>query len=476
MELRDYFSVLRRRWVTVAVIFVSILAAAGAWTALAPREYTATTSLFFGVQGGQSLSDLAQGSTFTEKQLSSYAHVATSPLVLKRVTNELGLSVPTKALAKATTATAEVDSVILDLTVTERDPQLAARIANSIAKQLTFVATNLVPKSPTGSKSVQITVLAAAVPPDVASSPKVTLNLALGIGLGLLVGIGAALLRDVLDTKIRGAADIRDMTNSPVVGTIPNDPKEPQHHIATQADPSSLRSEAIRSLRTNIQFLNVTRPSPALLVTSSILREGKSTTAINLAVSLAEAGSRVLLIDADLRRPSVARYLGLNQNLGLTSVLLGQFELEEVVQHWNASGLSVLPAGQVPPNPSELLGSGAMLSLLKAASTSYDIVLLDSPPVLAVTDAIVLSKLTDSTLLVASIDRVHKQQFSDALAALATVDATIIGIVLNMVSRKQTNTQTQPYSRSSLPSWEAPPTPRFEFDNRTSDKSAQRIN
>ncbi len=139
------------------------------------------------------------------------------------------------------------------------------------------------------------------------------------------------------------------------------------------------------------------------MISSSIPGEGKSTIAINLAVSLADAGARVILVDADLRRPSIAEYLGIEGGVGLTTVLIGRAEVEDVVQPLGTTSLDLLPAGQIPPNPSELLGSTAMADLLERLSASYDMVLLDSPPLLPVTDAVVLSNLAGGALVVVGV-------------------------------------------------------------------------
>ena len=165
--------------------------------------------------------------------------------------------------------------------------------------------------------------------------------------------------------------------------------------------------------------------------------EGKTTTAINLAVSFADAGSRVILVDADLRRPCVAEYLGLEGAAGLTTVLIGAAEVADVVQPWQGSSLDVLPSGEIPPNPSELLGSVEMSMLLAGLVESHDVVVLDSPPLLAVADATLLSRLASGTVLLAGADRVHKAQVRQSLESLAMVDARLLGVVLNKVSRRR---------------------------------------
>ena len=155
-------------------------------------------------------------------------------------------------------------------------------------------------------------------------------------------------------------------------------------------------------------------------------------------MALADAGSRVILVDADLRRPSVATCMGMEGRVGLTTVLIGRAELGDVVQHWQNSTLDVLPSGRIPPNPSELLGSAAMERLLADLTATYDVVLLDTPPLLPVTDAAVLSNLVGGSLLVVGADRVHRPQLQQAIESLETAGAHIHGLVVNKIARQET--------------------------------------
>jgi capsular exopolysaccharide synthesis family protein len=192
----------------------------------------------------------------------------------------------------------------------------------------------------------------------------------------------------------------------------------------------------VRRLRTNLQFIDVARRPRSIVVTSSIPGEGKSTIVLNLAISLADTGARVLLVDADLRRPSIADYAGVEGAAGLTTVLIGRAKGADVVQPWGDSTLDILPSGPLPPNPSELLGSPAMVALLEQLTSSYDMVLLDSPPTLPVTDSAVLSKVAGGAVVIVGTDRIHRAQLLDTLESLDTAGAHIFGVVINKVSRR----------------------------------------
>ena len=383
------------------------------------------------------MSDLAQGSNFAEKQMSSYAEVATSPRVLAPVIQQLGLRTTPKELAESVEATVPVDTVILEIAATDPNPTRAAEIANAVGQELAKAAADLSPQKEDGTEAVQATTIAAAEVPDEASSPKILRNLGVGLILGLLLGLGVAVLRHVLDTRVRNEDDVRAVTASPILGVVAYDQDVSSHPVILRDQPLAAPSEAVRRLRTNLQFIDIANRQRSIVISSSIPGEGKSTIAINLAVSLADAGARVILVDADLRRPSIAEYLGIEGGVGLTTVLIGRAEVEDVVQPLGKTSLDLLPAGQIPPNPSELLGSVAMADLLERLSESYDMVLLDSPPLLPVTDAVVLSNLAGGALVVAGVDRIHRPQLQQSLESLETAGAHLFGIVMNKIARRE---------------------------------------
>jgi capsular exopolysaccharide synthesis family protein len=305
----------------------------------------------------------------------------------------------------------------------------------------------LSPERQDGTDAVKATILTPAVVPTEPSSPKVVRNLALGLALGLLLGIGIVLLRKTMDNKIRNDADVHAVTDLAVLGTIAFNAEMDRNHVLADNDPSGYEAEAIRRLRTNLQFVRPADRSFSLVVTSSVPGEGKSTTSINLAVALADAGSRTLLIDADLRRPSVAEYLGLEGIAGLTTVLIGRASADDVIQNWRG-GLDVMPAGQIPPNPSELLGSDSMAGLLKDLISQYDVVILDSSPLLPVTDAAVLSSVVDGVLVVIGA-ATHRPQFREALDSLHAAGGHAFGVVLNKVVRKRSSRYAYSYGYGS---------------------------
>jgi succinoglycan biosynthesis transport protein ExoP len=452
MELHDYLETLRKRWVSVALVTALAVCAAIAANVLMTPTYEARSQVFVSVRtAGGSTSDLAQGSSFTQKQVKSYTDLVTSPRVLIPVIEHLDLATTPDELAKSITSASPVDTVLIDILVTDEDPHVASDVANATASSLAQQVTELEKPSDEDTSPVEINTVRSATPPITPSSPNTTRNVALGLLLGLAAGFGLALLREVLDTKVRTEADVSQVTDTSVIATIGYDEGAPDEPLIVQTSPQSHRSESFRRLRTNLQFLDIADRPQSIVVTSSLPGEGKSTTTVNLAITLADAGSRVILVDADLRRPSVAEYMGLEGEVGLTTVLIGRASVEDVVQPWGNGNLHVLPSGQIPPNPSELLGSRSMANLLDQLTREYDVVLIDTPPLLPVTDAAILAKLTGGALVVVGSERLHRQQLEEAMGALETVGARVLGVVLNRLVRKTGDAYAY-YDYSSVPS------------------------
>jgi capsular exopolysaccharide synthesis family protein len=244
-------------------------------------------------------------------------------------------------------------------------------------------------------------------------------------------------LREALDTRIRTGEALHEHTGAPLLGTIPFDSAAKKAPLILDWTGRSKRAEAFRQLRTNLQFVDVDRRGQVLVVTSPVPAEGKSATAVNLAISFAEAGRRVLLVDADMRRPRIAEYLGLEGAVGLSNVLAGQADIEDVLQRWGRQELSVLTTGAIPPNPSELLASQNLVDLLARMRERFDTILIDTPPLLPVTDAAVAAVRADGAVLVVRAGKTSRAQVKVGLRVLGAVDSRLLGCVINMVPRAQ---------------------------------------
>ena len=332
------------------------------------------------------------------------------------VQNQINTITKTTASATASPAQAQLSGLYTEL--------------SSLQQQLSQVQVT----TTQGASAGQLVV--PAVPDTVPVSPKRVQDAVIAAGLGLLLGLGFALLRDHLDDRIRDADDLEEATGGlPTIGLIPALPEWRERKnpfLVTSERPRSPAAEAYRALRTSIKFMALERPVKILQVTSPGATEGKTTTSANLAYAMAESGQRVVLVDCDLRRPRVHEFFDLPNEVGLTSFLLGETPIEEALRRVRGNeGLLVLPSGAIPPNPSELLSGERASLLFQHLAESADIVILDSSPVLPVTDAVVLAARVDGVLLVAAAGISTARALTRSLELLGRVDAPVVGTVLN---------------------------------------------
>jgi len=451
MTLPDYLGLLRKYWRSIAAITLVAISLAGAYSLLAQPTFTSKASLFFSVNSANSASDLNAGSSYAESQVQSFAKVARTDIVLQPVIDKLGLGITPQQLAEQVTVTVPTKTATLDLAAVANSPEDGAQLAQAISEQLVTTIDQLSPPSADGTKAVAATIITPAQLPVAPTTPRTMQNLALGAMVGLLLGAGLAIMRDMLNLSIRSERDVERVTEIPLIGVVPEDDDAVRNPLVLNADPRSQRAEAYRSLRTNLQFLGLDHGKRSIVVTSSIPGEGKTTTAINTASTLAAGGDRVLLIDADLRRPKVAKYLNVEGGVGLTTVLIGEAQLSDVLQPCGVSGLDVLAAGPLPPNPAELLGLLQMQQLLAEASRRYNTIIIDSPPLLPVTDAAVLSRITHGTLVVVGSSIARRPQLAKALENLDRVDARILGLLLTRVRRRDSNSYYYEYEYQPTP-------------------------
>lgn len=438
MELRDYLRILHRNW--ILILALTILGGAGAfgYSLVQTPSYEANTQLYVSVRSDSSgVSELAQGTSFARQAVVSFVDVVDSAVVLDRVINDLDLEETAQQLASRIDASSPTNSVIIAIRVSDTNAEQAAAIANSVGSNFADVVVNRLEKPEGDTASlVRVETIEPALVPTTPASPHTPVNTVLGIAIGLALGLGVAVLRSILDTRIHSLHDIEATTEAPVLGGIALDPDAKKRPLIVHADPRNPRAESFRSLRTNLQFVDVDGSSRSFVVSSAGPGEGKSTTTANLAIALAETGARVALVDGDLRLPRVADYMGLEGGVGLTDVLIGRAELVDVLQQWGTGKLFVLPSGRTPPNPSELLGSQAMQRTLGALEEAFDYVLVDAPPLLLVTDAAVVSRFTSGVLMVAASGTTKKPQLTAAVEKLNAIGSRLFGVIVTMLPAK----------------------------------------
>ena len=443
MELRDYVRILRKYWVLITALTLVGIVAAGGVSLLMKPAYEASTQLYVSVRSDSvATGELVQGSTFARQSVQSYVRIVNTESVLEPVISELGLDESPQELARRVTATVPVETSIIGITVSDADPERAAEIANAVAERFTDLVQDeleAIGTEPSASP-VKLTTVQRATVPQAPVSPRIALNLVIGAIVGLALGVVAAVLRSVLDTRIHSPGDVEEVTDAPLLGATAFDADARKRPLIVHADPHDPRAEAFRILRTNLQFLTAEQASErrgrSFVISSAGPSEGKSTTVSNLAIALAETGARVALVDGDLRLPRVAEYMGLEGGAGLTDVLIGRAGPADVLQRWGNGQLYVLPAGKVPPNPSELLGSNAMRQLLDTLHEHFDVVLIDAPPLLLVTDAAVESQHTDGVILVAAAGTTRRQNLELAVRSLERAGGHLRGVIVTMMPQK----------------------------------------
>uniref|UniRef100_UPI0012F833BE CpsD/CapB family tyrosine-protein kinase n=1 Tax=Nocardioides alkalitolerans TaxID=281714 RepID=UPI0012F833BE len=236
---------------------------------------------------------------------------------------------------------------------------------------------------------------------------------------------------------IKNAEEVTSVASAPLLGAIAFDGATKTEPLVTSLPSHAPRAEAFRVLRTNLQFVDVDAESKIFVVTSALPSEGKTTTSVNLAITLAQAGQRVLLIEGDLRRPKALEALNIDAAVGVTTVLVGKVSFPDAIQKHSESDLHVLGAGAVPPNPAELLQSRAMADLLSEARSAYDIVIIDAPPLLPVTDAALITAQSDGALLIVRHGKTTRDQLTGAVDRLQQVGGDLVGVVMNMVPTKR---------------------------------------
>ena len=423
MTLRAYLRVLRERWLIILVFVLVTTGVAVVVTALTPKSYEATAQVLVQSKSVADPTINNQAQVYASTQVPTLAKVIGAPGVIKYVQHDLHLDLSDRQVRGKLTAAAQTGTSIIDITASDGSAARAASLANSGARGFIQTVEGF-------NDALQLFLTGPADQPSSPSSPQTTLNILLGVLLGLLLGMAFAVIRDILDNRIKTPETLGKVSDAPVMAIVVEDSTTERHPIATRAGTRNVRAENFRQLRANLQFANVDEHPRVIAVTSSIPEEGKTTVALNLASTLAEAGFSVCLVDADLRRPAVARVLGLPSPVGLTSVLIHQVELSDALQHAGSS-LYVLASGPTPPNPSEVLASSYVRDVIRSLLASVDYVVIDTAPLLPVADGSEVAALADGTLLVARHGITTDTAVRRGVEALHRVDARLLGVILN---------------------------------------------
>jgi tyrosine-protein kinase len=490
-SLRDYLRLIRRgKWLVLQAV-VLVPAAAVLLSLQQQHLYEASSEVLLARQNvAAALTDTPDVTLSQDaaRLVETQANLARVPAVAVRALMEAKVFDRTaQELLDSSTVSAKANADLLEFTVTDPSPAVAARLASAYAKEFTVYRRQLdtaALRRARGGLSRRLRALeesgdrTSALYASLAEKeqqlrtvealqtsnafvvreardakqvqPRPVRNGILGLALGLVLGIGLAFLRDALDTRVRSAEEISEHLALPLLARIPEPPRQlrNKNHLVMLAAPSGVHAEAFRMLRTNLEFANLERRARTIMVTSAVEREGKSTTAANLAVAFARAGKRAVLVDLDLRRPFLARLFGLvPDRFGITDVALGHVDLADAIwsvgltngrairAHTNGHGpvegvLHFVPAGSTPPDAGEFVGTKVLAEILDRLAERADVVIIDAPPLLHVGDAMTLSARVDALFVVTRLNVVRRPMLAEMRRVLHASPAAQLGFVL----------------------------------------------
>lgn len=439
MSLPELLAALRRHRFVFALCVLAGIGGGIYHGSSTPKTYKATASTVISVPAGQGIQDALAGAQLSRQLLGTYAEVATSRQVAEKVVQSLGLSESAEAVRGKISAAAGDNTYLIEVSATDGDPVRAASIADAAALAL---ASEIADLEAGKTDPVRAQLLDHALVPGGPVAPRPKRDAAAGLLLGLLAGGSLLVLIEALDRTVKLPAQGTAAFDAPLLGVVSR--RRGGLGLVAATDQHSPEAEAIRAIRTSVRFLDPDHHLQVLLVTSPSEGSGKTTLAANLAVSMASGGERVLLIDADLRRASLTELLGLERSVGVSTVIVRSSTLDESIVKWQ-DFIDVLPAGVHPPNAAELLGSEAMAQVLETVAGRYDMVVIDAPPVLPVTDPVVLSTQVDGVIMVVRYGRTTRGGAAEASRRLVSVGARVAGFVLNAVPHSESQVYYSTY-------------------------------
>lgn len=435
MKLTDYVRRIVNRWRVIVSVVLLVVAGVMGWTLTMTPVYQSTGQVWVSTSPEiTELSDEIKAAQYAQQKVYSYAAIATSEKMAATVIQDLGLDISPTKLAQKISTNVAYSTVIIAISVQDENARMAKRIADSVVANYNDVLSTL--DSREGEAPIQVSLLQyPSVPVKVMPSPG--LNFIASLVAGILLGLAAAALRDIIDDSARGADSLSD-AGLPILGSIPKrgggrgkGDEEPEDAPLVASGDRSAVAEAFRQLRLSIQFARLGNNPHTLLVTSSVSGEGKSYVSANLGSVCADAGLRVLLVDLDLRRPTLAKRLGAVNQVGLMNVLVGSISLDSAIQATRTEGLFLLTTGPLPPNPADVLASPVIGDLLARVAGEFDIVIIDSPPAGLFVDARELASLVDGVIVVARRKETRIRSVADTVKQLAAVNDGILGVVMN---------------------------------------------
>ncbi|MDJ0029767.1 polysaccharide biosynthesis tyrosine autokinase [Gordonia alkanivorans] len=373
----------------------------------------------------------------SQERVASYINLVSSEAIAAAAVQSAGIDMPVSEARKSLRGGTRPKTVLMTITARSDDPAVAQRLANGAAVALVEYVKSLETPSAGGEPLAKLTVVSPASASSQAVSPKIWRNLGFGLVAGAVIGLALLVARVRFGNKIGDESDLKGLFDEPVLASVPADDNLGSTGVLDFSHGATPAAEAYRRLRTNLEYVGVDNRLRTLLVTSSNAREGKTTTALNLAAAVAEQGQRVVLVEGDLRKPTVGKRLPtVLGDVGVTTLLRGDISLEDVAQQSGIAGLDILPAGPGAPNPAELLGSDKAGAMFRDLQQRYDFVVVDSPPVLEVADATVLARHVDGVLFVVGANEATRSDLQAVRSQLDIAGVKVVGITLNRAASR----------------------------------------
>jgi capsular exopolysaccharide synthesis family protein len=392
--------------------------------------------MFVSATRAATLGDTYEGGLFVQQRVASYTRILSSAVVVQRVIELLRLADSVQHLQSEISATVPAGTVLIDVTVEDRSATRAQAIGDTLDAQFSSYVGGLETQQADGQPPVKISVVSPARLQTSPVAPQKTLDIGLGVMLGLVLGIVGAVMLDSLDGRIRAEDDIGSIVGAPVLGTIVHRSDARQRPVVTLVAPDSTAAEGFRRLRANLHAVAGHERPRSFAISSALPGEGRTSIAANLGVAFAQAGHGVVLVNADIRSRSLAQILGATSTRGLTDVLAGDASLDAALHADPGLPFEVLDSGPSPRDPGEIFESRRFAELLTTLGTRADTVIVDAPALLAEADGAVVAKAVSGVILVVRVGSTRKSELEDAVRALRMVDARVEGVVLNGASSK----------------------------------------
>lgn len=425
------------RWVLAGCTVLGVLIML-ALTTREPVLYDATSTGVVKVGAARTAGEEMGNLALAREKAELYVALVPTTPVAERVIDELDLDLPPSAIASRFSATVDTSGNLLRIRAIGTTPEEARDLATAVVQAVSDEADEIENTGRPAGKApldlVNIVPFEQAELPSSPFTPDYRMAALQGAGGGFALAAALILLRRAVDRRIRSITDVEEATGGSVVGVIPKADVLSLEHRGVRSE-LGVAAEAFRQLRTNLRFVDVDKPPRRIVITSALAGEGKSTVSANLARLVAHSGEKVVLVDADLRRPTVAASFGVDGHVGLTQVVAGDVDVTEATVESGIPNLTLLPAGRIPPNPSELLGSDRMRRVIDALARDH-LVLLDAPPLLPVTDAGLLTAMCDGALLVQAAGKTHIEHSQHCRRVLDQVGGRLLGVVLNRAPQR----------------------------------------